>query len=81
MRPVERNAPTDSVLNEAVTSRVAAVMARKVATSEGFAQDIASALTEGMESDPQVRRLMMTSALSSLVLREMLIRKIQRELR
>ena len=81
MRSVERHALTDSVLNEAVTSRVAAAMARKVATSKGFAEDIATALTEGMESDPQVRRLMITSALSSFVLRETLIRKIQRELR
>ncbi len=48
---------------------------------KGFAYDVATALTEGMESDPHVRQLMITSALSSLVLRETLIRKIQRELR
>ncbi len=81
MRPAERNSLTGSVLNEAVTTEVAAVMARKVSTSEGFAKDIASALARRIDSDPAARRLLMTSALSSEVLKEALIRKIQRELR
>ncbi len=81
MRPAERNSLTDSVLNEAVTTEVAAVMARKVSTSEGFAKGIASALARRIDSDPQARRLLVSSALSSQVLKEALIRKIQRELR
>lgn len=80
MRLAERNRLRDSILNEAVTSRVAAVMAREVATSEGFAEDIALSLTTGIESDAQARRWLITSALSSHALTEALIRKLVREM-
>ncbi len=68
-------------LTEAVKRRVAAVMAREVATSEGFAEDIASTLTTSIENDPLARRRLMTSVLSSEVLRRALIRKLVMELR
>ena len=68
-------------LTEAVKKRVAAVMAREVATSEGFAEDIASTLTTSIENDPLARRRLMTSVLSSEVLKRALIRKLVMELR
>lgn len=68
-------------LTEAVKRRVAAVMAREVATSEGFAEDIAFTLTSSIESDPHARRWLMTSALSSAVLKQTLIQKLVMELR
>ncbi len=68
-------------LTEAVKRRVAAVMAREVATSEGFAEDIASTLTTSIENDPLARRRLMTSVLSSEVLKRALIRKLVMELR
>ena len=68
-------------LTEAVKKRVAAVMARDVATSEGFAEDIASTLTTSIENDPLARRRLMTSVLSSEVLKRALIRKLVMELR
>lgn len=68
-------------LTEAVKRRVAAVMAREVATSEGFAEDIASTLTTSIENDPLARRRLMTSVLSSEVLKRALIQKLVMELR
>ena len=68
-------------LTEAVKRRVAAVMAREVATSEGFAEDIASTLTTSIENDPLARRRLMTSVLSSDVLKRALIQKLVMELR
>ncbi len=76
MRLAERDS-----LTEAVKRRVAAVMAREVATSEGFAEDIASTLTTSIENDPLARRRLMTSVLSSEVLKRALIRKLVMELR
>lgn len=76
MRLAERDS-----LTEAVKKRVAAVMAREVATSEGFAEDIASTLTTSIENDPLARRRLMTSVLSSEVLKRALIRKLVMELR
>lgn len=76
MRLAERDS-----LTEAVKRRVAAVMAREVATSKGFAEDIAFTLTSSIESDPHVRRWLMTSALSSAVLKQTLIQKLVMELR
>ncbi len=76
MRLTERDS-----LTEAVKRRVAAVMAREVATSEGFAEDIASTLTTSIENDPLARRRLMTSVLSSEVLKRALIRKLVMELR
>ncbi len=80
MRLAERETMRASILNEAVTRRVAAVMARQVATSEGFAEDVAFTFTTSIERDPQVRQSLMTSALSSLALKETLIRKLAKEL-
>ena len=68
-------------LSERIAPKVAGAMARRVATADGFAEDIASALAGGIESDPQARRSLMTSALSSHVLRAKLIQKLVRELR
>ena len=68
-------------LTEAVKRRVAAVMAREVATSEGFAEDIASTLTTSIENDPLARRRLITSVLSSEVLKRALIQKLVMELR
>ena len=76
MRLAERDS-----LTEAVKRRVAAVMAREVATSEGFAEDIASTLTSSIENDPLARRWLMTSVLSSEVLKRALIQKLLMELR
>lgn len=76
MRLAERDS-----LTEAVKRRVAAVMAREVATSEGFAEDIASTLTTSIENDPLARRRLMTSVLSSEVLKRALIRKLVMELK
>ncbi len=76
MRLAERRS-----LTEAVKRRVAAVMAREVATSEGFAEDIASKLTSSIENDPLARRRLMTSVLSSDVLKRALIQKLVMELR
>lgn len=76
MRLAERDS-----LTEAVKKRVAAVMAREVATSEGFAEDIAKTLTTSIENDPLARRRLMTSVLSSEVLKRALIRKLVMELR
>lgn len=76
MRLAERDS-----LTEAVKRRVAAVMAREVATSEGFAEDIASTLTTSIENDPLARRRLMTSVLSSDVLKRALIQKLVMELR
>lgn len=76
MRLAERDS-----LTEAVKKRVAAVMAREVATSEGFAEDIASTLTTSIENDPLARRRLMTSVLSSEVLKRALIRKLVMELK
>ena len=76
MRLTERDS-----LTEVVKRRVAAVMAREVATSEGFAEDIASTLTSSIENDPLARRWLMTSVLSSEVLKQVLIRKLVMELR
>ncbi len=76
MRLAERDS-----LTEAVKKRVAAVMAREVATSEGFAEDIASTLTTSIENDPLARRRLMTSVLSSEVLKRALIQKLVMELR
>ncbi len=76
MRLAERDS-----LTEAVKRRVAAVMAREVATSEGFAEDIASRLTSSIENDPLARRWLLTSALSSAVLKQTLIQKLVMELR
>ncbi len=76
MRLAERDS-----LTEAVKRRVAAVMAREVATSEGFAEDIASTLTTSIENDPLARRRLMTSVLSSEVLKRALIQKLVMELR
>lgn len=76
MRLAERDS-----LTEAVKRRVAAVMAREVATSEGFAEDIASRLIASFENDPLTRRWLMTSALSSAALKQTLIQKLVMELR
>ena len=76
MRLAERDS-----LTEVVKRRVAAVMAREVATSEGFAEDIASTLTTSIENDPLARRRLMTSVLSSEVLKRALIQKLVMELR
>lgn len=76
MRLAERHS-----LTKAVKRRVAAVMAREVATSEGFAEDIASKLTSSIENDPLARRRLMTSVLSSDVLKRALIQKLVMELR
>ena len=76
MRLAERDS-----LTEAVKRRVAAVMAREVATSDGFAEDIASTLTTSIENDPLARRWLMTSVLSSEVLKRALIQKLVMELR
>ena len=76
MRLAERDS-----LTKAVKRRVAAVMAREVATSEGFAEDIASTLTSSIENDPLARRRLMTSVLSSEVLKRALIQKLVMELR
>ena len=76
MRLAERDS-----LTKAVKRRVAAVMAREVATSEGFAEDIASTLTTSIENDPLARRRLMTSVLSSEVLKRALIQKLVMELR
>ena len=76
MRLAERDS-----LTEAVKRRVAAVMAREVATSEGFAEDIASRLIASFENDPLTRRRLMTSALSSAALKQTLIQKLVMELR
>ena len=48
---------------------------------DDLAEDIASALAGGIENDPQARRSLVTSALSSQVLKEALIQKLVRELR
>ena len=77
----ERDRLTKLMLNERIAPRVAGAMARKVATADGFAEDIASALAGGIENDPQARRSLVTSALSSQVLKEALIQKLVRELR
>ena len=77
----ERDRLTKLVLNERIAPRVAGAMARKVATADGFAEDIASALAAGIESDPRARRSLVTSALSSHALRAELIQKLVRELR
>jgi hypothetical protein len=76
MRPAERDS-----LTEAIKRQVAAVMAREVAASKGFAEDIAFTLTSSIESDPHARRWLMTSALSSAVLKQALIQKLVMELR
>ena len=76
MRLAERDS-----LTEAVKRRVAAVMAREVATSDGFAEDIASTLTTSIENDPLARRRLITSVLSSEVLKRALIQKLVMELR
>ena len=76
MRLAERDS-----LTKAVKRRVAAVMAREVATSEGFAEDIASTLITSIENDPLARRRLMTSVLSSEVLKRALIQKLVMELR
>ena len=76
MRLAERDS-----LTEVVKRRIAAVMARGVATSEGFAEDIASTLTTSIENDPLARRRLMTSVLSSEVLKRALIQKLVMELR
>ncbi len=76
MRLAERDS-----LTEAVKRRVAAVMAREIATSEGFAEDVASTLTSSIENDPLARRRLMTSVLSSEVLKRALIQKLVMELR
>ena len=76
MRLAERDS-----LTKAVKRRVAAVMAREVATSDGFAEDIASTLTTSIENDPLARRRLMTSVLSSEVLKRALIQKLVMELR
>ena len=76
MRLAERDS-----LTKAVKRRVAAVMAREVATSEGFAEDIASTLTSSIENDPLARQWLMTSVLSSEVLKRALIQKLVMELR
>ena len=76
MRLAERDS-----LTKAVKRRVAAVMAREVATSEGFAEDIASTLTTSIENDPLARRRLITSVLSSEVLKRALIQKLVMELR
>ncbi len=75
-----RLAECDS-LTEVVKRRVAAVMAREVATSEGFAEDIAFTLTSSIENDPLAQRWLMTSVLSSAVLKQTLIQKLVMELR
>ena len=80
MRLTERDPTMASDLTDVVRRRVAVVMARVVATSEGFVEDIASTLTISIERDPQARRRLMTSALSSPVLKESLIQKLAKEL-
>ena len=80
MRLTERDPTTASDLTDVVRRRVAVVMARVVATSEGFVEDIASTLTISIERDPQARRRLMTSALSNPVLKESLIQKLAKEL-
>ena len=80
MRLADRETMRASVLNGAVKRRVAAVMARQVATSEGFAEDVAFTFTTSIERDPQARQSLMTSALSSLALKETLIQKLAKEL-
>ncbi len=80
MRLAERDPTVASVLTEAVKARVASVMAREVATSEGFVEDIASTFTTNIERDPQARQWLMTSALSSPALKEALIQKLAKEL-
>ena len=80
MRLTERDPTTASDLTDIVRRRVAVVMARVVATSEGFVEDIASTLTISIERDPQARRRLVTSALSSPVLKESLIQKLAKEL-
>ena len=76
----EREPVTASILKEAVKRRVAAVMARQVATVEGFVEDIAFTFTTSIERDPQARQWLMTSALSSPGLKEALIQKLAKEL-
>ena len=80
MRLTEHDPTTASDLTNVVKRRVAVVMARVVATSEGFVEDIASTLTISIERDPQARRWLMTSALSSPALKESLIQKLAKEL-
>ena len=80
MRLAERDPTVASVLTEAVKTRVASVMAREVATSEGFVADIAFTFTTSIERDPQARQWLMTSALSSPALKEALIQKLAKEL-
>ena len=77
----ERDRLTKLVLNERIAPRVAGAMARKVATADGFAEDIASTLTTSIENDPLARRRLMTSVLSSEVLKRALIQKLVMELR
>jgi hypothetical protein len=80
MRLAERDPTVASVLTEAVKTRVASVMAREVATSKGFVEDIAFTFTISVERDPQARQWLMTSALSSPALKEALIQKLAKEL-
>ncbi len=80
MRLTGRDPTTAFDLTNVVRRRVAVVMARVVATSEGFVEDIASTFTISIERDPQARRWLMTSALSSPALKESLIQKLAKEL-
>ncbi len=80
MRLAERDRTMASVLTDAVRRRVAAIMARGVAMSEGFAESVAFTFTTSMERDPRARQRLMTSALSSPALKETLIQKLAKEL-
>lgn len=80
MRLAERDPTMASVLMDAVRPRVAAVMARAVAMSEGFAENVAFTFTTSIERDPQARQWLMASALSSPALKETLIQKLAKEL-
>ncbi len=80
MRLAERDPKTASILKEALRRRIAAAMARQVATFEGFVEDIALTFTTSVERDPEARQWLVTSALSSPALKEGLIEKLAREL-
>ena len=80
MRLAERDPTTNSVLANAVRRGVAAVMAREIAMSEGFAESVAFTFATSIERDPQAMQRLITSALSSPALKETLIQKLAKEL-
>ena len=80
MQLAEPELRTTTPLERIVQRPVAAILARGLAASQGFAEEVAHSFTVSVERDPTMRDRLLTSALSSPALKQALIRKLSKEL-